>query len=279
MNAAGRLKHAMRSVELLRTADGSRAREIALELDELNKERRLDQDRIFREAEVLAEQYATDPVLVLADPGWSHGVVGIVASSLVEKYKKPVVVAQVLGTTTKGSARSVAGFNMVEALRANETLLLKFGGHFFAAGCTFATENIDALRLGMCEHYKSSQAGDIATPVEIVDLELSGLADVNLPIIDAMSLMEPFGSGNPTPKVSISDLQIKNLRSVGKDNKHLRVVFSDESGRTITGIGFGLCSRYAYLREGDTVVALGELNKNEWMGVQSPQLIIREMIV
>jgi single-stranded-DNA-specific exonuclease len=279
MNAAGRLKHAMRSVELLQTADISRAHEIALELDELNKERRLDQDRIIREAEEMAEPYLQDPVLVLADAGWSHGVVGIVASSLVEKYKRPVIVAQILGETTKGSARSVPGFNMVEALRSNEKLLTKFGGHFFAAGCTFETIHLEALRRGMCEYYVSSSIGELPVAVEIVDVELRSLADVSLSMIDDIGLMEPFGSGNPTPKVSISNLIVKNLRTVGKENKHLRIVFSDESGRSLTGIGFGLRSRYANLHEGDKVVAIGELNKNEWMGIQSPQLIIRELLI
>jgi single-stranded-DNA-specific exonuclease len=156
---------------------------------------------------------------------------------------------------------------------------MKFGGHFFAAGCTFETTKLDALRRGMCVYYESSNIGEVQVPLEAVDVELTGLEDVSLSVIDDIGLMEPFGSGNPIPKVSISNLTVKNLRTVGKDNKHLRIVFSDESGRSLTGIGFGLRLRYANLHEGDRVVAIGELNKNEWMGVQSPQLILRELLI
>ncbi|HUD11257.1 MAG TPA: single-stranded-DNA-specific exonuclease RecJ [Candidatus Saccharimonadia bacterium] len=277
MNAAGRIKHATRSVELLRTGDTSRARTLAEELDELNRQRRKDQDAIFTQAEVMANEFSGDPVLVVASTEWSHGVVGIVASKLVDKLHKPVLVAQILPDSTKGSARSVAGFNMVEALRANRQLLTKFGGHYFAAGCTFPNENLESLRVGLCQYYVAAESGLVEEATAQIDIQMADLASADLDLLDALDQMEPFGSSNPQPLVAISDLTIESLSKVGSDLKHLRFVFVDGGRRRLTGIGFGLVAKYPSLREGQKVTALGELNKNEWRGAVTPQIVVREL--
>jgi single-stranded-DNA-specific exonuclease len=277
MNAAGRLQHAMRSVELLRTADMLRARTIAGELDELNQQRRHDQEVIFVEANQIAEAFAQDPVLVLSGSNWSHGVVGIVASKLVEKWHKPVLLAQNLGENTKGSARSVPGFNMVDALRANAHLLTKFGGHYFAAGYTFPSERLQDLRDGLNEFYGSINMDDQKLPVVEPDIQLSDLSSINMEFLEVLERLEPFGSGNPQPTVVVHGLSIYEVRKIGADSKHLRLGFSDESGRRLTGIGFGLSALYPAVKEGHIVTATGELNKNEWRGAITPQLIVRAL--
>jgi single-stranded-DNA-specific exonuclease len=277
MNAAGRLQHAMRSVELLRTADMLRARTIAAELDELNQQRRHDQEVIFVEANQIAEAFAQDPVLVLSGSNWSHGVVGIVASKLVEKWHKPVLLAQNLGENTKGSARSVPGFNMVDALRANAHLLTKFGGHYFAAGYTFPSERLQDLRDGLNEFYGSINMDDQKLPVVEPDIQLSDLSSINMEFLEVLERLEPFGSGNPQPTVVVHGLSIYEVRKIGADSKHLRLGFSDESGRRLTGIGFGLSALYPAVKEGHIVTATGELNKNEWRGAITPQLIVRAL--
>ncbi|MDB5178081.1 MAG: single-stranded-DNA-specific exonuclease RecJ [Patescibacteria group bacterium] len=277
MNAAGRLEHAARSLELVATSDAARAAAIAEELDVLNRQRRADQDTIFAAADEMAAAYADDPVLLVADPGWSHGVVGIVASKLVEKWQKPVLVAQVMGESTKGSARSYGAFNMVEALRANEGLLTKFGGHFFAAGYTLPTASLDALRVGLNEHFLSSDAQSYEVPVKVADVRLDDLEMADWPLLEHLELLEPYGSGNPRPLLEVPGLVVERLSKIGKDGRHMRLGLRDASGRRLAAIGFGLVARYPEVREGQRLTVLGELNKNEYQGRSSLQLGLSEL--
>jgi len=279
MNAAGRLEHAARSLELMQTTDSARALEIAHELDSMNRRRRAEQEMIFKESDALAEQYADQPVLVLADPGWSHGVVGIVASKLVEKWHKPVLVGQVLGESTKGSARSVGGFNMVEALRANADLLSKFGGHFYAAGFTLPSERLDDFRAGMCRYFEDSRAGDYKAPAVLADVQLQGLDGVSWSLLETMDLLEPFGSSNPRPLLELAGLSVGECSRVGADGKHLRIKFSDNKGARLAGIGFGLAERFPGLRAGQLLTVRGSLSKNEYLGNVSLQVQINDLIV
>ena len=275
MNAAGRLEHAARSLDLMLTDNVELAGRIAEELEVLNRQRRADQDRIFAEADALATAYADDPVLVLSGADWSHGVVGIVASKLVEKWQKPVLVAQNLGDHTKGSARSVPGFDMVAALRANAELLTKFGGHFFAAGYTLPSDQIEALRAGMCEHYlgldQATLEQDEAAPAEVV---LDGLEAVDWPLLHELEHLEPFGAGNPEPVFELKGLTLAQRRVMGQTGKHLRLALRDDSGRQLSGVGFGLVARYPDLAEGQRLRVFGRLQKNEYQGRATLQLVI-----
>ncbi len=278
MNAAGRLEHAARSLELVMTAEGDRAREIAFELDELNGQRRADQEAILAAAEVMAAERAADRVLVLADAGWSHGVVGIVASKLVQKLQRPVLVAQVLGEFTKGSARSVPGFNMVEALRANAGLFEKFGGHFFAAGYTLATERLEELRMGLNVYYDSlGGVGGGVTEVP-VDVRLEGLARVDWPLLNDLALLEPHGSGNVRPVLAIGGLTVEAVTTMGREGKHMRLRLRDREGKGLTAVGFDMARRYSEVQEGQAVTIVGELNKNDFQGISSIQMILSGII-
>lgn len=278
MNAAGRLEHAARSLELVMTDSMKRAAEIAAQLEELNRARRADQAAILAEADKQAEQFAGDEVLVLADAGWSHGVVGIVASKLAEKWQKPVLLAQVLGDKTKGSARSVPGFNMVEALRSQEALLSRFGGHFYAAGYTFDTGNLEALRRGLNVHYRTVMTN--AKPVDTIkpaDLQWEDLAGVEPALMADLELLEPFGSSNPRPVVRLDRLSVYSCRPVGADRKHLSMKLQDGIGRQIGGIGFGMASAHGGLKEGMKLSVRGTLNNNEFQGKTSIQMVISEI--
>lgn len=280
MNAAGRLEHARHSLELMLTHDPVRAAEIARELDGLNRKRRATQEAIFEAADKLAEGYSGDGVLVLAEKDWSHGVVGIVASKLMEKWQKPVLVAQVLGEYTKGSARSVKGYSMVDALRANAGVLEKFGGHFFAAGFTLRTDKLDEFRAGLNGHF-AGQVDAIRAAVEEVkaDLEVDDLGPVDWKLLAELDLLEPFGSGNPRPLIEVLGLRVNRLSRVGSEGKHLRLGFVDEAGKHLAGIGFGLGTRYNGLSEQDVVGVRGYLNKNEFQGNTSLQLMVKELLL
>jgi single-stranded-DNA-specific exonuclease len=277
MNAAGRLDHAARSLELVSTGDVRRGEQIAGELDELNRQRRADQEAIFAAADKLAEAYVDDPVLVLADAGWSHGVVGIVASKIAEKWHKPTLIAQVMGEYTKGSARSVGAFNMVEALRANSGLFTKFGGHVFAAGYTLPTERIEALRRGVNDYFGATMAEATEESRVAVDLQLDDLAGVDWPLLEQLELLEPYGNGNPEPVLEVRNLALDSLSRIGSGGKHLRLRLSDGERRRLAAIGFGLSERYAGLREGQGLTAVGRLNKNEFQGTKTLQLVLTEL--
>ena len=277
LNAAGRLEHASQALELLQTTDAARAAVIAGELDLLNQRRRDEQSAAFEAATLMAEAYAHDPVLVLADPGWSHGIVGIVASKLVEAHHKPVLVAQVLGETIKGSARSLGSFNMVEGLRANQALLTKFGGHFYAAGYTLPVQHWDALRQGLGDYYRTSGAQVDSITAPVADLTFSGLDEVTWTTHQALGLLEPHGAGNPAPTVEVTAVALHNPSLVGQKGNHLRTTLRDRAGNTLSGIGFSLGARYAALTPGATVRAAGRLDVNEYMGRRSLQMIINEL--
>jgi len=277
MNAAGRLEHAARSLELVITQDAARAAQIAQELDVLNSERRATQASVFKEADAMAERFATDPVLLLPDPGWSHGIVGIVASKLVEKWHKPVLVAQIMEGTTKGSARSLGSFNMIDALRANSSLLLKFGGHFFAAGYTLQTSDIQAFRDGLNGYYASSGA-DMSVVSELSpDADMVGVTEADWQLLEHFGLLEPFGAANPEPVLAIRGLTAIDVRKIGKEATHLKLSLRDDSGHILAAVGFGLCAKYPDLKPGQKLTALGRLNKNEWQGRASLQLVISEL--
>lgn len=278
MNAAGRLEHAARSVELVMTPDARRGAEIAYELDELNRQRRADQAAILKAATVMAERYADDKVLVLADPGWSHGVVGIVASKLAEKWQRPVLLAQVLGDgRVKGSARSVPGYNMVEALRSQAGLLTKFGGHFYAAGYTLPQENLEQLRRGMGEYYAQTMPEQPVVSELKPDIRLADMDRVNLSLLETLELLEPHGNSNPRPVVRLDGLQVTAQRRVGGDKTHLSLKLRDQTGKSLGAIGFGLAERYSNVAEGATIAVSGTLSTNEFQGRTSVQMILSEI--
>ena len=272
MNAAGRLEHASVSLELMLCHDENRALELAGELDILNRRRRQKQESVLEWANGQAAYMTDDPVLVVAGEDWSQGVVGIVASRLVEQWGKPALVAQIMGETVKGSARSVAGFNMVEALRANDGLLTKYGGHYFAAGFTLPTSNLGALRTGLGNYFRENPVQrdeSLQTAELIIDL-----SQTSMELIDELDLMEPFGSGNPKPVFEFGGLKAVSIVNMGNQGQHLKMELSDGQGRRLSAVGFGMAKDHNHLMVGQMVTVTGILNKNEFRGNRMVQLVL-----
>lgn len=276
LNAAGRLENAIKALELLTTDDEAMAAANAQHLDSLNKERRDQQAVIFEAANAQAEQYADDPVLVLADPDWSHGIVGIVASKLLERYHKPTLVIQIMGETAKGSGRSTGWFNLIEGLRQlDPDLFIKLGGHHFAAGFTIPTAKIDDLRVGLI-----ALTGPLRPTTEVIkpaDLEVGDFSNLSLDLIRALDQLEPFGNGNPRPVIAATDVKVLKINHVGTEGQHLKLVLTDETGATIAGIGFGMASAHPNLAVGQQIEAWFHLAENTFTGFAKPEFILTQL--
>lgn len=272
LNAAGRLETAQIGLDLLTTEDPAQALQLAQRLDEMNQARRAEQDRIFEEAKVQAESFRDLPVLIVSDPSWSHGIIGIVAAKLLEKYHKPTFVLQELPDgTAKGSARSYGDFSAVDAIRATEQHLIKGGGHKLAAGVTLATENIDAWRQAVNDFYASLKLADQQRFLEpsndasLKDFELWTEAE-----LDAIARLEPFGNGNPKPVVVVGPLTVTDRRLMGAAQQHVKYRLSDGRGQERSCVAFYGADKFT-AQPGEVIRAWLEPDINEWRGRRSPE--------
>lgn len=233
LNAAGRLADANPCVELLTTADVARARILAADLEALNARRRMLGNQVEAGAEAQLAHDRTlleEAVLVLAGPNWPAGVIGIVASRLVEKYGKPtVLIATPPGEVGRASARSVERVNITAAIAAHADLLVGFGGHPMAAGFSIAPEQIPAFRRGLSRTVAAmlAQAGTPAGLAIDADLPLSALS---LPLADDLGRLAPFGPGNPPVTLRAERLHVRTHRPVGRNSEHRLLLLADEAG-------------------------------------------------
>lgn len=228
INAAGRLWSPMYAVELLLSEDSERAEKISRKLDAKNKERQTLQEKTFQDAEHLIQtQHHLDDerALVLAKRGWHPGVVGIVASRLVELYGRPAVLLCLADSPSsayaKGSARSIAGFHIHHALSACSELIERFGGHSMAAGLTIAEENIIFLREKLCELASAALSEDDIQPKLFFDAELEE-GSMNDEIVKSLRVLSPFGTGNPAPMFCMKNAHFVERKTVAK-GQHLQL--------------------------------------------------------
>jgi len=269
MNAAGRLETAQHALDMLRANDVTVALEKAQQLDTLNLARRSDQDKIFKAALLQAELYVNDPVLVVSHADWNHGIIGIVAAKLLEKYKKPTYVLQEMGKESKGSARSYGDFSAADAIRASEDIITKGGGHKLAAGVTMPTANISAFRRRVNEFYRSQKLFDQAKlllPKE--DVTVVNFADVHEKLLEELALLEPFGSGNPEPVLKSEHALVTNQRRMGADAQHVKLELQDPSGKVIQFLAFNAPDHF-FVEPGARVTVWFQPMLNEWQGRRS----------
>ena len=230
LNAAGRLSNAESAVELLLTEERDVAQHLAAILDQENSERQQIEKEILQEAEAMIQaQGGAKKVLVLASEGWHPGVIGIVASRLVERYYVPVVMISLSDAAGKGSCRSIEAFDLYQALTACSEHLLQFGGHHQAAGLTISRDAIDAFRQAMeAETDRQLNAEDYRQPLRLDDS--LQLGDVTDELMQWLVKLEPFGMGNPRPAFAFYDVKIRDVQSMGADKNHLRMQLTDQSG-------------------------------------------------
>lgn len=240
LNAAGRLGDAMRAVRLLTSSDADEARALAQELEEENRNRRKIDEDTFADAQQLFEEcfnVESDPAIVLHQEHWHPGVVGIVASRMVERYYKPSIMMATVDGVAKGSARSVSGFDIYEALKRCEDKILQFGGHKYAAGLTVEIERLAEFRDAFKAAVKDLMTEEMKTPEIRIDMELS-LSDITPRFIRMLREFAPFGPNNSRPTFLTRQLEVAGTpRIVGRNHLRFRV---RQNGTSFDAIGFGL---------------------------------------
>ena len=234
LNALGRLGDANPAVDLLLSHDPVRARVIATQIEGLNAQRRLLTNQVYEAAETQLREnpeLRNEPVIILANENWPGGVVGIVANKLVERYRKPTILLnQSENGILRGSARSVEGLHITEAITTQKDLLLGFGGHPMAAGLALEAWRLDAFRKGLGKAIEE-QLGRIVRqePTLQIDAWLK-LDEIDLPFAESLEALAPFGPGNPSLTFATHKVSLRSLATIGKNREHLRLTVEDENG-------------------------------------------------
>ena len=265
INAAGRMGSAERALKLLLTEDVAEARAIAMEICAANAERQSVETQISETACELIESRADikyGRVLVVDGEGWHQGVIGIVASRLVEKYGKPCIVISRNGETAKGSGRSIDGFSLYDALSYCADTLTQFGGHTLAAGMSIECSQIEAFRKKINEYAAMCEA---AVPVLNIDCKLNP-ASLDLSVVDSLEILEPYGAENPQPLFGLFGMTLTGIQPVG-NGKHLRLT-AVKNGTFITVMMFSTTPAEFPFKERDVVDFAVKLAKNEFRGEQ-----------
>ena len=276
LNAAGRLGHAIRGVELLMTDDEHQANAIARELEELNwKRQELDRWTLDQAREKVLQLDLDDTFgIVLADEAWHPGVIGIVASRLVEEFGRPTVLVALSGDQGKGSGRSISKFDLHGALGKTSDTLLRFGGHRAAAGVTVARDKVDAFAARFNEVARSLLTPEDLVPEIRVDLEVS-MDGMDEKLESLFRHFEPFGIGNPTPVLLARNVAIaRQARPIGTDG--IKLVFDTGTG-SIEAIGWGLAHRVAEFEPGVCVDVAFRLERDEYRGESRLQARIADI--
>ncbi len=280
LNACGRMGHAKRAIRLLTDVPHREAVGIAQFLNQENADRRQTQLDIFEEAmeKVVELGYDDDDVraIVLDDEEWHPGVVGIVCSRLVETFGRPAILINTGGEQAKGSARSIAGFNMHDALTACDTHLDSYGGHAMAAGLTVSPEKVGAFREEMLSYAKERLEPDDLVLVLEVDAEVR-LGDLTLEKVQELFRLQPFGRSNPTPLVVVKGVRLdRGAESMGQNGKHMSM-YVTQDGVTMRCLGWNMGEMVETLVGGKEIDLVGELSVNTFKGNTTVELVVKDV--
>ena len=277
INAAGRMRRADAALELVLTEDADRAAEVARELDLLNGDRRQAETRILFAAEAACAPQASQAAIVVAGEGWHPGVVGIVASRLVERWRRPcVVIALAEDGSGRGSGRSISPYDLHAGLAACAPHLTRFGGHRMAAGVEVEAGSIEPFRQALAAHAGAALAPEDLIPVERVDAVVPG-GLLGLGLAEELERLRPFGIGNPQPTLLVPAARFTNVTGMGEEKQHARFTLVTAGGARSRGVAFGSPPRaLAPAAERNHDIAL-RLERNRWKGVVEPRTILRAL--
>lgn len=274
LNATGRIQSAMNALRLLCTRDQKKAQDFAKMLGGVNRDRQGLTEESVNHAKLLAIENSSPHITIVSDVSYNQGVIGLVASQLVEIYYKPAVVIAIGESVSKGSARSISGVNIIELLRSVSDQLLEAGGHPMAAGFSVATERIDEFMKALEKKASEVVTEELLKRYLKIDALLT-FSMITMEFLDAIGKLEPYGMGNPEPVFATRNVSIVETRKIGREQNHLKLKVESD-GKIFDAVAFGMVDKID-LSEGDKVDIAYIVDKNEWNGKVSLQLKIRDI--
>lgn len=278
LNAMGRMGHALESLRLICTNHKDKAKGLAQKLGLTNKERQeLTEEITLHARNLFLEEYKDNfpKLIIVSHESYKEGVIGLAAGKLTEEFYRPAIVISKGGVYSKASARSISGFNIIEAIRAVSELIVEAGGHPMAAGFTVETVKIEEFKERILKEAEKQITEEILEKSLKIDLELPFLL-ASLDLWKEIQNLTPFGLGNPEP-VFAAEAAVKDLRKVGATGKHLKIVLGFGEKDFIEGIGFNLGERAEELALGDRVKVVYSLTLNEWNGNKKIEAKIKDI--
>ena len=279
LNAAGRLGHPEAALELLLTDDRDEAVRLAHRLDELNRDRQTVEERILREAVEEVESWPEPKQerrgYVLAREDWHEGVIGIVASRLVERYHRPVVLIAGGQREWKGSGRSIGSFDLHGGLAGCSEHLIRFGGHRAAAGLSIEPTQVEAFAAAFASHADANLPEEELRPVTVIDALVHG-SELTLGLCAELARLAPFGLGNPSVTLLVAGCELSDVATVG-DGKHLRFRVKDGARDAGSAIAFGFGRQLDRFRRELQFDVAFRLEENHWNGTVAPQLVVKRV--
>jgi single-stranded-DNA-specific exonuclease len=267
----------MDAVRLFSTENEARARDLAGNLSRLNKERQDITEKLFEEVRSQIEREGTGRHLYVAHGSdWPEGIIGLVAGKLQERYHRPVVLMTDGDEFVKGSARSIPGFSIVNAIASLSGLLVTFGGHDQAAGFSLESDKVEEFSAALEKQGEEKITEDMLTREITADVCVN-VSDIGWDLLDTIQKMQPFGYGNRRPVFWVKEAIIDEARGVG-DGSHMKYVLRDEGGgETLDGIYFRAHDEAKELAPGDAVEVIGNVEKNTWNGKETVQFKVIEI--
>lgn len=279
INAAGRIHHGDYAVRLLTEFNLEQAEEVAKEIEQFNSDRKDLDKQITKEALLQIEENNEEKSFstVVYNENWHKGVIGIVASRLVENYYRPTIVFTKSGDKLAASARSVKAFDIYDALEACSEHLEQFGGHMYAAGMTLLEENYQKFKQAFEEVVQKTLHPDLQTPEIEYDAEIQ-LTDINPKLVRILKQFEPFGPQNMTPLFLVKDLTDSGYaKTLGSDEEHLKAFVKQNDSDSFGAIGFGLGNKIDLVKNFSKFDAIVSVEENEWRDVVTLQLQLRDI--
>jgi single-stranded-DNA-specific exonuclease len=269
INAPGRMDHVNESFELLSESDPKIAEKLAVKLNKINKERQNELDRVLIEAraKIVREKLDKKKVILITGEKWPAGLVGLVAGRITEEFSRPTFILEQSAEFSKGSARSIDNYDLVKALESCQDILVNFGGHTKAAGLTIANSKLKQLYDCLLCYADEKLTDDDLIPKLKIDALLD-IKDINLKLLDEIKKLEPYGLGNPRPVFALENVTAENVKTIGKENKHLRFNIG-----SLKAIAFDHGLHAESIRDKDISIAF-TVDEDNWGGDRKVELKI-----
>jgi single-stranded-DNA-specific exonuclease len=277
LNAAGRIEKAMDSLRLLCTKDNTKAQDLAEKLELINRDRQLLTKQATEHAKLTVKmQDSLKKIIIVSHESYQQGIIGLVAGKLVEEYYRPSIVISIGEKHSKASARSVDGFNIIEFLRSYPDFFVNVGGHPMAAGFTILTEKITTFKQALESAIEEIIDEQTLTKTLKIDCEIP-LETITKEFYTSLLQLAPFGMKNPEPIFATKNATIKNIKVLGKDNKHLKLILSTNISKDFDAIAFGMGELARDIKIGDKINVAYNIDENTWNGKTKLQLKVRDV--